>query len=736
MDGLLLLVIAALLVALFAALGLWGRRRISRTTSFETRARPAAVALRTSGSHLAGDNDDAVRKGHRGGASARNAPDTPSGGTAVIPTEPTLGGPEAGGAPEYVPVKEYARDKEAQPCEGGVIAPPPSPPPLADAPAPAASADGGAATESAELDLTSARRNKPQAEDANHNAPLKTESSMARLVDAAADQDGAVPLPAPPDTAVEPYETIPAVPDGVDDIREEAPTDDPPRTDQDAIASAESRSRDREDANLPSLAPEVPAQEGPGHTEPAPGAGPSLKPALETPAGALIRQPRQPAVHRDRRGKRRVVAATEASAVPAPASPTPPARPPADAKLRLSLHPIRRTARLSIVLTRPEGFPERVTVQAGGDHLVEAYDARRYDDLDLPWTSELLEGELRLVGIDGLQWLRSARQVHIFAEDPNEPELISVSAGRAGIAHTLVCRSNDAEAVRTAAASTGSPELQTHDHWNSIPDGWVVLSGYTPVHAAAPPLPPGLRPLDPGEGLNISFAGGLAIRARVYAAGHPPRISITPAPGAASVTIGGEPATLTSDGTWVAPGWDTPGQHIVDVVPGPSASYEIAADPWMAGGWEFWDAYPERFGDADRSPWARSRICGAQIRGPAEEFVLAAETRSTLIALGPTSGVTPLRRRDGVAVSVGLMTEPPAFLISATGQRRTQGRIVWLGLAPTQNTSRRHDADWVAAVRIAAARRLPLDRVDALGEEVWRKAKNRARRLKRRRPRA
>ncbi|MBZ0090068.1 MAG: hypothetical protein K8H90_06800, partial [Thermoanaerobaculia bacterium] len=282
------------------------------------------------------------------------------------------------------------------------------------------------------------------------------------------------------------------------------------------------------------------------------------------------------------------------------------------------------------MLTRPDGFPARVTVIEAGRDSVEAYDEQRYDDLDLPWTTELLEGELRLTDADGFQWIRSARRVHIFAQDPSEPELISASAARAGIAHTLICRPGDADAVRRAAAATGSPELQTLEHWQGIPGGWLVLSGYTPAHAAAPPLPTGLRTLDPGEGLEISFDGGLAVRGRVYAAGHPPRIIITPAPGAASVTIGGMPAELSSDGAWTARGWDRPGQHIVDVVPGPSASYEIAGDPWLSGGWDFWDAQPERFGNGSGEPWARARICGALIRGPADETVLAAETQPTL----------------------------------------------------------------------------------------------------------
>jgi hypothetical protein len=263
---------------------------------------------------------------------------------------------------------------------------------------------------------------------------------------------------------------------------------------------------------------------------------------------------------------------------------------------------------------------------------VSAYSDDRYDDVDLPWTPDLLAGELRIECRRGIQWLRSARQVHIFTRDPNEPGMVSVGAVRAGIEHAIVCQSNDVEAVRLAAASVGSVELQTHEYWRGIPAGWTILSGYTPTRAAEPSLPRGLQSLDPGEGIEISLMGAPPVRANVFAAGQPPRILITPEPGRATVTIGGAPATPTPDGSWVASGWDAPGEHMIDVVPGPSLSYEIIADPWVADGWDFWDAHSNRFQVGLKEPWANARICGAQIRGPADDYIVAAETQPILIA--------------------------------------------------------------------------------------------------------
>lgn len=731
MESPLPLLIAGLLVAILAALALWSWRRLARTTSLETGVSATAAASRTPGARLVGDNEDTDKGSIRSGASAPKM----LGG---IRATGRGGGPEATGAPRQPPTEGDAPEEHTERPESGIAVSRPSQPctaeDTADGTAPAIPVDGDDGKDSTEPEPPSASGDDSLTQTPDDDAPPEPDGGIKLPANAGPDQQNTSPSQDSPNTAYGPANEGAAAVDATSNPVEDSLINDPLDADQLEPASGTDA-----EVNVPE--PTIPPSDAPEETRPASPVdsesqsdpAPILEPGTELPGSSTRARPKRPTGHRDRRGSRRTPPTATAPAEAVRAAPAPAARPPAEAKLRLSLHPIRRTARLSVVMTRPDGFPERVTVQAAVEHIVDAYDEQRYDDLDLPWTDELLGSELHLASADGFQWLRSARQVHIFSEDPNEPGLISVSAVRPNVAHTLVCRSNDAEAIHSVVALAGSPNLQTHEHWQGIPHGWVVLSGYTPVHAALALLPPSLRPLDPGAGLEIGFEGGLAIRPRVYAARHPPQISINPAPGSASVTIGGEPATLSTDGTWVAPGWDAPGQHMVDIVPGPSASYEIAADPWMAGGWDFWDAHPGRFGNAVRGPWARAEICGAQIRGPAGETVFAAEAQPTLIALGAKRGATPLQRRSDVSVSVDFMAEPPAFLLSATGQRRTQGRVIWLGLAPASQASRRHDPEWVVAVRAAASRRLPLERSDALGEEAWRKAKERARRLRRRR---
>lgn len=454
-------------------------------------------------------------------------------------------------------------------------------------------------------------------------------------------------------------------------------------------------------------------------------------------AGAPVRTRQRrsyPAQHRDRRGQRRAVAPQAAPGSERAAAADAALRAPAEAKLRLMLHPIRRTATLSAVLARPAGYPDRITLLLGEGAEVGAYSEDRYDDVDIEWTTDLLSREVRLDCEEGYQWLRSGRRIHIFGEVADEPGIMSVGSAGLLSPSTIVCRSEDAAAVQAGAQACGSPALVSLNHWSGIPDGWMVLSGYWPAHVAASELSTGLTVLDPGVGSEIRFSEGLRIRAASFAEGGPPRIEIAPFPAGATVTIDGRPAELGDDGAWTADGWEKPGDHLIDVVPGPSAAYRIIEDPWIRDGWEAWDAHPERFGASAHAPWAVAQVCGAAVSGPGGEYVVAADAMLSVVCLGLRRGAVALRGRPDVPVALGLLGEPPAFLISASGQRRGQGRIAWLSPLPAASGARTIDPQWVAEVRSASARRLPLDGGGVPAEDAWRKARERARRHKRPRP--
>ncbi|MGH9646879.1 MAG: hypothetical protein ACRD4E_08700, partial [Bryobacteraceae bacterium] len=170
-------------------------------------------------------------------------------------------------------------------------------------------------------------------------------------------------------------------------------------------------------------------------------------------------RPSRPAQHHDRRGQRRALPPQPAPASERPRPVEAALRAPAEAKLRLMLHPIRRTATLSAVLARPPGYPDRITLLLGEGAEVSAYSEDRYDDVDLAWTADLLSGEVRLDCNEGYPWLRSGRRIHLFGEVAAEPGVISVGSAALSSPTTNICLHEDAAAIRAAAEACGSPTL-------------------------------------------------------------------------------------------------------------------------------------------------------------------------------------------------------------------------------------------------------------------------------------
>jgi len=325
-----------------------------------------------------------------------------------------------------------------------------------------------------------------------------------------------------------------------------------------------------------------------------------------------------------------------------------------------------------------------------------------------------------------LEWLRRARAVHIFAAIVGEPDLLTVSAAQLGKEHVIVCREGDADCIEGIANQAGSPALKRFNNYQGVPTGWVVLGGYVPACALSTATDPSFRPLDPGTEIAIVFTGDFEIRNAAFAQGHPPRVLIEQMPPNCEVWIGEERAAISSDGSWQAPGWNEPGRHLVDVVPGPSQSYEILEDPAYGSGWETWTAnqglIPALPPDA--------AICGARVLSPPPRMVLATESASVVLALGARRHVQSLLLRADMPAAIGILPFAPVFLVVSSGRKRTEGKIVFLGNPSNAKGSKREviDRNWVAVVRTAGARRLPVFPASAAAKAAWGSAVSAARR--------
>lgn len=454
-----------------------------------------------------------------------------------------------------------------------------------------------------------------------------------------------------------------------------------------------------------------------------------VRPAEPSPA-----PPGQQARHRDRRGSRRTVPARAQEAKQPGGTSVSDLRQ-AEAKLRLAIDSNRKSIRLSIVLARPEGFPDRIEPKPAGAEPVYAFDGDRYDDVDIDWTPGFLNAELRLADVEQqLEWLRSARPFHLFGAVPGEPDLLAVPAAVTGVEHSIICRESNIAEVSAAATAAGSPPPNTLQGWMGIPAGWAVLTGYAPTHSFQSQAEPRLQPLDPGTQIDIRLVGGLPVRSNTYAEGHAPRIVIEPLPHGCEVHIGGRHATRRSDGSWTVPGSEAPGRHLVDVVPGPSLTYSVLPDPGAGQGWKLWDAHPERASSAGGATWARPAICGARVFADPGSMVVACESKWSGLALGARAGTQPLARRDDAPAAVAILQFKPAFLILSAGLRRHQGKIAWMGRDPSGVRPRMRrvpDLKWVSAVRAAAARRLAVCPDTSEARSAWRSAAAAARRIRR-----
>ena len=461
---------------------------------------------------------------------------------------------------------------------------------------------------------------------------------------------------------------------------------------------------------------------------------PELPDKVNSPAEPSPAPPRKQARHRDRRGSRRAVPA-RAQETMQPDRTSVSALRQAEAKLRLAIDANRKSIRLSIVLARPEGFPDRIEPKAAGDEPVYAFDGDRYDDVDIDWTPGFLNAELRLADVEQqLEWLRGSRPFHLFGPVAGEPDLLTVPAAVTGLEHAIICRESNVTEVHAAATAAGSPPPDALHGWMGIPAGWAVLTGYTPTHSFQSQAEPRLRPLDPGTQIEIRLVGGLPIRSNTYAEGHAPRILIEPLPPGCEVHIGGHHATCRSDGSWTVQGADAPGSHMVDVVPGPSLTYSVLLDPGAAKGWKLWDAHPERASSGGGATWARPAICGARVFADPGSTVVACESKWSGLALGARASTQLLTRRDDAPAAVAILQFNPAFLILSAGLRRHQGKIAWMGRDPSGVRPRMRrvpDLKWVSAVRAAAARRLAVCPNTSEARSAWRSAVAAARRVRR-----
>jgi hypothetical protein len=200
-------------------------------------------------------------------------------------------------------------------------------------------------------------------------------------------------------------------------------------------------------------------------------------------------------------------------------------------------------------------------------------------------------------------------------------------------------------------------------------------------------------------------------------------------PSNCQVFIDETPAERDEDGRWSAPGWDAPGQHVVDIVPGRSSTYHIMPDPALREGWEPWAAH------ASLAPalTGTAAVCGAMLFSPDGRTVLATEPASSVTALGARHEIKMLTIRPDAPAALAALAFEPLFAVLSSGGRKDDSKILVLDFpaAAVDQLPRKLDSRWASKIRDMAARRVPVRPETPAAKAAWRTATREARRWKR-----
>ena len=410
----------------------------------------------------------------------------------------------------------------------------------------------------------------------------------------------------------------------------------------------------------------------------------------------------------------------------APAPQRPPGSPSPEREARNRATPIELRlvfekagfCRVSLLPRRGMGMPAEFAV-AGSDSPIEleALQDEWYQDVMLPDIGRLLRAGVEWVGAvpgGGVARLSlSGRDIFVLARHSELNGFVSAPRLVLGEEHVVLCVADRLPDVRAAIALTESPEPTELHSDSGIPDGWVGLRGVRPKKPVAPSsdgdIIDALRPL---PDVVIALTGGIRIDRQTWLTGFPPTIKLLgDATALGIVTIDGQEATQSSDGYYVAPGWDSAGEHTVWCMSA-ARTYAIRSGAEV---WEPWDAYAWSLGEATASgTQSRPAICGALVRPPRaartdSRPIVVAASNPILIGARPGEIEVCMPRSDVRAgLCVGFPWFEPIWAIPADALHcdKRAARVLLIGppvtIDPGHHESRTHGGGGAARRRALA----------------------------------
>ncbi len=276
--------------------------------------------------------------------------------------------------------------------------------------------------------------------------------------------------------------------------------------------------------------------------------------------------------------------------------------------------------RVTMLPRRNEDLPVELAISGTGcpAELVALQDGW-YQDIAL-----LNAGALLRTGIEWesfpsegptVRWSLAGREIYVLSPHNDLNGFVSTTRLILGEQHVVLCIEERLEEVLRAIEATGSPKPDLLEGVSGIPSGWFGLRGVTPVTPVSTSLDTNiLDALRPLADVEIVLEGGVRIERSTWLTGYPPRIRLRgDIASAGTLSIDGQEATQVDAGRYVAPGWDTQGQHTVWCT---SASRNYGIRDGLEH-WEPWESYAWSMGDfPPDSEQKCAAICGVVVRPP------------------------------------------------------------------------------------------------------------------------
>lgn len=406
--------------------------------------------------------------------------------------------------------------------------------------------------------------------------------------------------------------------------------------------------------------------------------------------------------------------------------------------------------RVTLLPRRQAALPDELGVSGHGtpSHLV-ALQEDWYQDIVVPEIGGMLRAgaEWSSSPVNGrtVHWSLSGREVFVLGPHSALSGFVSMPALVLGEQHVILCTADRLQDVQEAVKLAGSPEPTVFGENLGVPVGWLGLKGVIPS-VAVPSSNTGdiLDVLRPVAEVQIALEGGIRIDRTTWLAEYPPRIRVYGnVADAGQVVIDGVPVTITEDGSYIATGWDLPGEHQV-WCPAATRTYRIEQG---AEAWELWNAYTWSMGDfnSDGGVFGAS-ICGTIVTPPksarGSRLVFTATSNPILLGAEPGQIIRSAIRGDVQApVCIGYPSFEPVWAVPSdllNCNKRNTGILVLGSRSPVRsatNRSKRRDTKmvlaWCAAILNAGRKGLSPTPANAQTLSLWQEYKRCAKSLRR-----